>query len=305
MKITLTILSLIICSAVYAHKDKTYQCYWHDDTTDVFKLPGNDFKYSEEDRVYYHISNDSNNIYIDLKIFDDEIKQQVLRSGMAVWIDPEGKKEKRIGVIYPVRHPGQNSGEMPASENSHNTYEHHAGTGSEETPDLYSNALMLIGFSESGPEMITDFEKDNFRGSITIRKELNMMYYEVVMPISKLSGVINAGKGRKTKSTLMMGFSYESAPGGLGSPNGHREGRQSGWNGHGMSGEGGRMHGGGGMHGGGMHGGGMYGGGMHGGGRTYEGGGRGNSSDSESLKIFWLKDINLAGSESSGRTGHM
>jgi len=121
------------------------------------------------------------------------------------------------------------------------------------------------------------------------------MYYEVIMPISKLPVTTNTVKGKKNKNTLMLGFSYVSVPGGSGGQYGSREGRPSNWSGHGTYGRGG-----GGGHG---RGGGMHGGGMHSGGGMYGGGGRGNSAGSESLKIFWLKDIDLAGNAITGHPG--
>jgi hypothetical protein len=168
MKKILFIIPLLFCANIYAHKDKSYQCIWHENNVDIFKTRSADFKYSEEGMFYYLISNDSDNIFIDIRIFGDEIAKQVLRSGMTIWIDPGGKKVKKAGVRYPVRHENHAKGRMADSsdrqvpDNMKNRYPVNLrGTwsGDGAIPDFLKNSLMLIGFSESGPMMVTDLKE--------------------------------------------------------------------------------------------------------------------------------------------------
>lgn len=191
MKKLLMIIPVVFCNILYGQSEKSYQCYWHETGTDVFVAHSTDFKYSENDMLYYRISNDRDNIYVDVKIFDDEIKQQVLSSGLTIWIDPEGKKLKKTGIVYPVRMPDQRnsistdvakSQETHDSQNFHNMYEHHDRRAPGNIADSLKNSIRLLGFSDSGPVMVTSNENDNFKGSLRVRKEENMLFYKVIMP---------------------------------------------------------------------------------------------------------------------------
>jgi hypothetical protein len=159
--------------------------------------------------------------------------------------------------------------------------------GNQKTPpglnggsDFDTKSLLLIGFNKSDPVLISNFENNNFRGSINIQKEY--MYYQLIMPISKLP-VIKKNPNKK-KEYFVMGLSHESVKsmnlrngmsgrsGGNGMPGGRMSGggggRMSGGRGGRMSGGGGRMAGGGGM-------------------REYNQG-------SESAAIVWFNNIKLA-----------
>ncbi len=295
MRKYLTIIALLLAINVYAHKDKPYQFYWHADSIDVFGTRKSEFTYSEKDMFYYRLSNDSNYIYADVRIFDDEIKQQILRSGLTIWIDPAGRKDKKTGVRYPVRfmnrgmismadstggrRPDNMKGRYPM--NTHGTL-----TSTEDNQGNGKTSIMLIGFEDSGPVMIPDSSGNSFRGTITFQKGTNMLDYEVVLPLAKLPVALTLASGKKGQA--MIGFSYDSAPGGMGKQyGGHGGGSHGG--GHGMYGGGG-THGGGGMHGGGR---------MQGGGGSHHGGGPGGAGyqsggGGETVKSFWIKNIRLA-----------
>ncbi len=272
MKNIITLLSLCVCTNIYAHKEKTYQCDWHEKNANVFKTLAADFRYTEKGMFYYLISNDSDNVYVDIRIFDDEIKKQIVRYGMTIWIDPTGKKARNTGVRYPARL--QNNavkGQATLSKEG-------------DMPDSFTGSLMLYGFSEPGPVLVNNFELNNFRGSIKVDNSQNMMYYEVTIPVAKWRGIIAGQSGKKKSGSLMIGFSHESAgSAGFGRPSGgagkfHGRGHGMHGGGRGMNGGGGAMYGG----GGGMHGGGSGGGGYH------------SGPGKESQTIFWLKDVSIA-----------
>jgi len=53
-------------------------------------------------KIKYAVVNDSNNLYLCLKVFDDNQQIKLLRGGMEVWIDPSGKKTEVCGIRYPL-----------------------------------------------------------------------------------------------------------------------------------------------------------------------------------------------------------
>ena len=142
-----------------------------------------------------------------------------------------------------------------------------------------ANKLELIGLSESGSKLISSFESNNFRGSVSFEKDGNM-WYEVVMPLSKLQSVkFNCRNGMYS---FFLGFEYKGVSSNV--PSGGPRGRPGGSSGPGP--------------GRGSIGGGMQGGLGPGAGRPGGFSGRdvgfspGSSSDTKT--IFWLKNISLA-----------
>jgi hypothetical protein len=64
-------------------------------------------------KIRYAVVNDSNNLYLCLKVFDDNQQLKLLRGGMEVWIDPAGKKTEICGIRYPLSttlNPGGKAG---------------------------------------------------------------------------------------------------------------------------------------------------------------------------------------------------
>lgn len=64
-------------------------------------------------KIRYAVVNDSNNLYLCLKVFDDSQQMKLLRGGMEVWIDPAGKKTEVCGIRYPLSttlNPGSKMG---------------------------------------------------------------------------------------------------------------------------------------------------------------------------------------------------
>jgi hypothetical protein len=291
MKNFITLLSLCICTNIYAHKDKTYKCDWHGKNVNVFNTMAADFRYTEKGMFYYLISNDSDYVYVDIRIFDDEIKKQIVREGLTIWIDPTGKKARNTGVRYPAGVQNNNitggtsDKQLPDNMKSRIAADGHTDLSKQgDMPDSFTGSLMLYGFSESGPVLVNNFELNNFRGSVMVDKLRNMMYYEVTIPVSKWREIIARKSGKKKSASLMMGFSYESARSAVtGRPSGGAGKFHGG--GHGMHGGGRGMDGGGGA----MYGGG---GGIHGGGSG--GGGYRSGAGKESQTIFWLKDVSIA-----------
>jgi hypothetical protein len=50
---------------------------------------------------YYHLSNDKNNLYIQLKFENPDVVRKVVAFGLTVWIDPNAKGKNELGIQYP------------------------------------------------------------------------------------------------------------------------------------------------------------------------------------------------------------
>ena len=57
----------------------------------------------ERTNVDFGIFNDHNYLYLVLSSMDRSLQMQMIRMGFTVWFDPEGKRDKGLGVRFPVR----------------------------------------------------------------------------------------------------------------------------------------------------------------------------------------------------------
>lgn len=63
-------------------------------------------------KLEYAIANDTANIYICVKIADEQTGMRVFRGGMHVWFDTKGKKKEGVGLSFPLK-ASEAGGEMP------------------------------------------------------------------------------------------------------------------------------------------------------------------------------------------------
>jgi hypothetical protein len=302
MKSFIIFILLVLCTSLFAQKNNNYYCHWRGSKIDNIKALSQDFKFSETGKFYYYLSNDKDNIYIDLRIFDNSVQSQILHSGLTIWVNMDGKKARKIGVKYPVRNKDSENShlqKMQAMQSSQNKPYNHNRQDPQNRQNMAengaflsantemnmppANTMELIGLSEPGSMLISSFETNNFTGSVRFEKDDNM-WYEVVMPISKLPSLTHVDKNGVY--SFILGFEYTGISSFL--PGGGPGGEPGGGPGGGL---------------GGGPGGGSMGGGMRGGG-TPGGGGPGGSSggdmdlspgsSSNTRVIFWLKNICIA-----------
>ncbi len=104
---TLYVLSILFIAGVFYGCKKTIE---FDSTWKIteIRIDGeesdweNRLTYFEKERLGLGIQNDDDNLYIILKTYDRSAQLQVVRNGLTIWFDPEGKKKKRFGIRYPI-----------------------------------------------------------------------------------------------------------------------------------------------------------------------------------------------------------
>ncbi|MCJ7447236.1 MAG: hypothetical protein MUO72_06070 [Bacteroidales bacterium] len=217
MKTTAIILSFFICANVYPQKQKEFVSIWNNHGNEGQEIPGDSYNYFKKGKLYYYLSNDRDNIYLDLKIDDPEVQTKILKQGMTVWINTDGKQVKKTGVRFPLgtQNPGRpgmrNSAEAPQNIE-----------GNPNSPINQANTIELIGFTKDKMNRIPAHNTDNFRGSVRYNDE-GILLYRLVMPIAKIEIISNKSDDEPTLLTfgieegpLMMGM----GPGGGGSGGG-------------------------------------------------------------------------------------
>jgi hypothetical protein len=268
MRLKVLFFSLFVCLSLTAQKGNFFESKWRNNPDQDLQVPVQDYSPGKKGKVLYYLSNDESNIYVDIKVIETLEENRILKMGLTVWIDVDGKMRKLLGIRYPI-----------GSQYSRGRGQGFAGiSGTSVTSLSQANTIELIGFKDVLATRFPSDNKDNIRGSVKYDQAGDLLY-NLVIPLSKLPLKSNAqGQGLMP---FTLGIEYGAPPT---------------FSGQGGAGGGGGM---GGMSGGGG-GGGSRGGGGGGGSRGGGGGGGGGGGASvggpatDPPVIFWMKSVKLA-----------
>jgi hypothetical protein len=239
MKSTLLILSLFLSVAANAQKENLNESRWHSGDNNRIS----DYKNVKKSGISYFLSNDNENIYLDLRIEGTEVQNVIIRQGMVLWIDMEGKLRKKLGVRFPVGSQKQLS-HSKASQLELTTNP----DGSPKTPLSMANTIELIGFTGEQERHFPSENADNFSATLKYDND-GVLCYKMRMPLAKLP-VRNTKEGNGALPFtlgLEYGFAAETNKPGpsmnqaSSSDNQSAGSRGGGRSGGGRSGRGGRM----------------------------------------------------------------
>lgn len=219
---------------------------WLEPDVDTSGFPshykGSRQQYSSVVQVVYVLSNDSNNLYLCLRIPEEKTQMQIMMAGMSIFLDSGKKAFHDRGIAFPIANEFRNTKPQPGLA------EQNDKTTRRKEFLLQQNTLELWGFNQSVSGRIP--RSDSSKIKVNLHWDsMDVMIYEAVIPLEEffqpLYGLID------TTAVFNFGITINE----LKLPN-----RPQG----GGMGAGGRP--GGGMPGGGMPGGGPPSGGMPGGG---------------------------------------
>ena len=202
---------------------------------------------NETGTLQYAITNDKENIYISVASNDRNTQMKMLRAGINVYIDANGKKSTEMGLIYPFK--GKEEMTFKQIENK-NTDPNALKQKMILDADLFNTTGFMnmenrtYDLKETSPIKIA-MNFDNY----------NNLVFEAIIP---LKNIFKNQLSENKAPNISVGIIINNFKGMSGQRNDYSS------SGNGL--EGGGMRGGGGMGGGGMRGGGMGGGGMRGGG---------------------------------------
>lgn len=275
MKSLTVILAIILCVNLNAQKGKFFNSKWRSNPTEDLKLSSSDYQSYNKGKFLYYLSNDNENIYVDIKITESLEQNKVLDMGITVWLDMEGKTRKKLGIRFPI-----GAKYSSPAKNTNNTGNL---TLDPDSPLAKANTIELTGFQDAERKRIPSNNADNIRASIKYDNDGNLIYH-LLIPLSKLS-MRNDSSG-KGAMPFTMCIEYGSPlvvarPGGTSQSAGIPS--ASGRSGGGKGGSGG----------GGGRGGNMSGGRPGGGGSGFGGGPQPTVRPS----LIWIKNIMLSSKE--------
>jgi hypothetical protein len=176
MKSILLVLLLILSNVIYGQKGNQNECRWHRDD----KITPSDYKAVRKSGLLYYLSNDNDNIYLDIIISDAGEQNMILRDGFVIWINMDGKSMKKMGVRFPVGAHNQSGINRSMQPDKNIIQENIQGN-----PLAMANTIELIGFTNETERRFASDNPDSFRGYIKPDNR-GTLYYRLVMPMSKL-----------------------------------------------------------------------------------------------------------------------
>src|SRR6185312_13145599 len=206
--------------------------------------------YNEDQKLYYTLANDKDNLYMAIRINDRSEQIRVFGAGLTLSIDTRGKKKETFSVTFPI---GGAPDMAPAGENQPLD----GGTqqkNDEQTDKMRANLTKLrqikvTGFKDVESELITTSNTYGFKTAIDFDKDDNLIY-EAAIPLKlfhddepaknewafnfKINGLTKPGQKRaESDNGQQGGIGRGGMGGGMGGGRGGRGG------GRGMRGGGG------------------------------------------------------------------
>jgi hypothetical protein len=197
MRKIITLFALVLFINAYGQDEKSYQSHWRDTDANALKMPDESYGFFKKGNLLYYISNDRDNLYIDIKIEDSGVQYKILQEGLTVWFNADGKLRKEVGIRYPL---GAKFAKGPGMRNS---------GASGPSPLAMANTIQLIGFPGTEQNMIPAKNTDNFSGSV-VYDEAGNLFYNLRIPISKLPFITSEGGAGFESSSI--GIEYGGIP---------------------------------------------------------------------------------------------
>ncbi len=149
--------------------------------------------YNDENKLYYTIANDKDNLYMVIRINDRSEQMRILGAGLTLSIDTRGRKKESFSVTYPI---GGKPDMAPDIENQ--PLDGSKATQVDDRDDKMRATLTKLrqikvtGFKEVESDLITTSNTYGFKAAIDFDKDGNLVY-ETAIPL-KLFHAEDIGK---------------------------------------------------------------------------------------------------------------
>lgn len=201
------------------------------------EIEKNEFRYYDTDsNVMYQVSNDEKNLHLKFKTANPSSAMKILKQGLHVYFDANGKKKRKIFLQYPI--PGNErasglSNQRPVPDQRNST----------DLSQFIKNIPKEAVFSNNGEVEYIHWaiEESEIRPFISLSANREIVY-DLIIPFNRI--MENMADPLSNLSIGIVSGSKETSSMGSGSNGGMRSG------GGGSKGSGGGMRGGGGMGGG-------------------------------------------------------
>lgn len=200
MKSYFLIISILLSGGLNAQKRNLNLSSWHQSD----KIESSYYMPAEKSGLYCFISNDNDNVYIDMKVENRKIQKRILTEGLTIWINMDAREEKKMGIRFPLgsrNQPGRKKAE----------HEENTPTQAESIENLLpmANTIEILGFISEQQRHFPAENRDSFRGSVKL-DEGGKLFYKLIMPVTKLP-LRNSRDGHGAVP-FNLGIEYGSLP---------------------------------------------------------------------------------------------
>lgn len=153
--------------------------------------------YFEKEKVAIGLQNDADNLYLLLKATDRNVESQIMRAGFTVWVDASGKKEKTLGIHYPIGIQGY--GMPPARDTQPDEFK---GELRRQFAEML-NDEEILGPEKNDRNRVPTMNDLGIEASLS--DTLGVMIYELKIPLKSTEEfhyAVGAGPG----ATISLGF---------------------------------------------------------------------------------------------------
>lgn len=179
----MTVLLFIVVSIFCGCNEPKMKSAWRDREITVdgksAEWQGCNQYYDEDTRTLVGILNDESHLYILLSINNRMIKRQIMGFGLTVWFDPEGGKEKTLGIRFPVGMPHYMRSSMRGSRH---------GEDSDLIRKMFENPkmeLQLLGPDEHEQKTILFTDIMSYGIDVKVDQTERTLVYELKIPLTQ------------------------------------------------------------------------------------------------------------------------
>ncbi len=142
--------------------------------------------FNKKSGFYYGISNDKQNLYVEMKIKDPVLMQKILTLGFTIYIDPNAKAKNILGINYPEKGMMNRKKGKNRQKNKEPNLESRAERLKKFNMKFLTGMVegQLVGFDEAGMEE-SYFGEDDIDALIQINNKGELIY-EAKIPLKSI-----------------------------------------------------------------------------------------------------------------------
>jgi hypothetical protein len=203
MKSIVTIVLITICASLFAQKSKVPGMQWRDNPSAEMPATVSEFSSLDKGKILCYLSNDDNNLFIDMIIPDPGVQKKILDIGLSIWIDPAGKEKKAMGVRFPI-----------GAASVRSMLERKGERATEEEVKLYAKnsalamayEIDITGFGEGPALRVPASGGEGFSASIRYNDDGDLIY-RLLIPRAKVA----FGESKGQPVPFSLGIEYGAA----------------------------------------------------------------------------------------------
>jgi hypothetical protein len=177
---------------------------WRDNPSVEIPAPVSEFFSLEKGKILCFLSNDNNNLFVDMIIHDPVVQKKVLDIGMSIWIDPAGKEKKTIGVRFPI---GAASVRRMLERKGERMTEEEVKIFNKNSTLAMAYEIEINGFGEVPAMSIPASGGEGFSASIRYNEDGELIY-RLLIPRDKVA----FGESKGKPVPISLGIEYGVAP---------------------------------------------------------------------------------------------